>query len=277
MATTHNNLSELFTDIADSIRAKTGSTDAISADNFPTAIDAISSSSSSSKLPSLVDRTITEVAATDLQGATNIGVGAFWQCENLTSVTIPENITYIKEKAFTSCSELVDIVIPDSVTKIGFEAFSSCSKLITINLPNTITSISSGMFYYCTSLTNIVIPNSVTKIEHNAFYGCHSLTSLTISNEVTSIGANAFYDCKLLTSITIPSGVTSIGAGSLEIGTSKNKATITMKSTTPPTIQKSTFNSSYLNKIIVPAGTANTYKSATNWAVFANYIQEEEV
>ena len=41
MANTHTTLKSLFEDIATSIRNKTGSTDAIVADNFPSAIDAI--------------------------------------------------------------------------------------------------------------------------------------------------------------------------------------------------------------------------------------------
>ena len=38
MANTHASLASLFTDTANAIRAKTGSTDTIVADNFPTAI-----------------------------------------------------------------------------------------------------------------------------------------------------------------------------------------------------------------------------------------------
>lgn len=37
----YTNLKDLFTAIADSIRAKTGTTDKIVADDFPTAIDSI--------------------------------------------------------------------------------------------------------------------------------------------------------------------------------------------------------------------------------------------
>ena len=43
MANTHANLNSLFTDIANSIRNKTKDTSTIKADNFPDAIDSISS------------------------------------------------------------------------------------------------------------------------------------------------------------------------------------------------------------------------------------------
>ena len=42
----------------------------------------------------------------------------------------------------------------------------------------------------------------------------------------------------------------------------------------PPTISSSTFKTDTLAKIIVPAGCGDTYKAATNWAAFADYIEE---
>ena len=128
--------------------------------------------------------------------------------------------------------------------------------------------------FFFSTLTSITIPNSVTSIGHFVFKGCSLLTSVIISNSVTKIGSNAFEKCTSLVSITIPDSVTSIGGSALQIGSTTNKATIIMLSTTPPTIQANTFNSSYLQKIIVPAGTGATYKAATNWSNFADYIEE---
>lgn len=90
----------------------------------------------------------------------------------------------------------------------------------------------------------------------------------------TQIRSHGFRGCNSLTSITIPDSVTSIGDYSLQIGSSTNKAVITMKPTTPPQITSYTFNKNYIEKIIVPKGTGATYKAATNWSELASYIQE---
>ena len=184
--------------------------------------------SGDSKLPQVIEGTVTEITAEDLQGATKI-----------------------RDYVFYGCRSLRRVVIPNSVTTIGLRAFDSCS-----------------------SLTRVAIGNSVTSIGDSAFYVCSSLTSVSIGNSVTSIGDSAFQACSSLTSVTIPNSVTRIGISALQIGSSSKRATITMTRTTPPTISTSTFYKYYLNKIIVPRGAGDTYKSATNWASFADYIVE---
>lgn len=59
---------------------------------------------------------------------TSIGNSAFYDNDNLTSVTIPKSVTSIGENAFWNCSNLTSITIPDSVTEIGSGAFTYCSN-----------------------------------------------------------------------------------------------------------------------------------------------------
>ena len=58
------------------------------------------------------------------EGTTEIGMSAFEDCKELTSVIIPNSVTEIRNSAFSGCSSLNSIVIPDSVTEIGQYAFS---------------------------------------------------------------------------------------------------------------------------------------------------------
>ena len=88
--------------------------------------------------------------------------GAFYDNENLTSVTIPETVTQIG--SFRNCEKLVSVNIPNNVTSINNEAFSYCRSLESITLPNKINSIGERAFFYCSSLKSVTIPQSVTSI-----------------------------------------------------------------------------------------------------------------
>ena len=154
-----------------------------------------------------------------------IGERAFYNCETLISVTIPDSVTPIGYSAFESCSSLTSVTIPNSITAIGSSAFESCSTLKDVYITDVAAwcNISFGNYsanplYYAKNLylngeliTELVIPDSVTTIGSYAFSRCSSLTSATIPDSVTTIGDYAFSYCDSLTSITIPDSVTTIG------------------------------------------------------------------
>ena len=143
---------------------------------------------------------------------TEIENKAFYGCNTLTSLNIPEGVTSIGECAFYKCSSLASINIPKSVTKIGYEAFYGCSSIeyVTLNCPNIKTWFSGFI-----SIKEIVLGEGVTSIEYGAFSGS-GLESITIPDSVTSIGDKAFYGCS-------------------------NLMEVTFKSVTPPTFGKDVF------------------------------------
>ena len=164
--------------------------------------------------------------------ATKIGACAFYNCQSIKSIEIPDSVTSIGDGAFGGCSSLTSIVIPDSVTSIGDNAFSSCASVTSIEIPDSVTSIGSSAFYNCSSLTKVnylgtinqwveiefensnsnptyyaedlyiqgklveeVKITTATKILSYAFRNCKSIKSVEIGNSVTSIGSSAFYNC----------------------------------------------------------------------------------
>ena len=126
---------------------------------------------------------------------TTIGDYAFYNCDSLTSVTIPDRVTTIGNDAFTFCYNLTSVNIPDSVTMIGNSAFDSCYNLTSVNIPDSVTMIGNSAFDSCYNLTSVTIPDSVTTIGSEAFWNCWGLTSVTIGDSVTEIGDAAFSDC----------------------------------------------------------------------------------
>ncbi|MBR5080955.1 MAG: leucine-rich repeat domain-containing protein [Bacteroidales bacterium] len=146
---------------------------------------------------------------------TAIGGYAFYRCNNLTSVTIPNTITSIGTTAFYYCYGLTSLAIPNSVTTIGDYAFYNCYGLTSMTIGDSVETIGAGAFKGCRGLTSIDIPNSVTSIGNQAFYDCYGLTSLTIGNSIASIGEYAFVNCCYLTSFVLPASVVSVGVGVL--------------------------------------------------------------
>lgn len=112
-----------------------------------------------------------------------------------------KNVTVIGDYAFYGCNSLTSITIPDGVTSIGEGAFYNCASLSSIAIPDSVTAIEYSAFSYCISLTSIAFGDGseLSSIGERAFYDCHSLTSIAIPDGVTSMASEVFYDCSALT------------------------------------------------------------------------------
>lgn len=145
------------------------------------------------------------------EGTTSIAGGAFTNCVNLVSVSIPSSVTSIGNNAFYFCSGIKSVDIPNTVKKIENYTFYGCTSLSSVNIPNGVISIGDYAFQGCSSLKSLNVPNSITSIGYYAFSGCSGLTSVTIGSGVSEFGDYAFYGCTNLSSLEIKDGVTSIG------------------------------------------------------------------
>ena len=65
-------------------------------------------------------------------GITSVGIFAFFNCNDLSSITLPYSVTSIGSYAFLDCTGLISITIPSSVTKIGDAAFAYCILFMTL-------------------------------------------------------------------------------------------------------------------------------------------------
>lgn len=121
---------------------------------------------------------------------------AFFNCENLNSINIPDGLTYISTYAFQGCSSLTSINIPNNLKYINEAVFLGCSSLKSIYIPNSVTSIGRYAFKDCSGLTNINIPSSVTDIDDYAFRYCSNLAWAKFEgNAPNNFGDYVFAGC----------------------------------------------------------------------------------
>lgn len=114
-----------------------------------------------------------------------IGYEAFFQCFNLTDVTLPNTVTKIGLRAFAGCS-FSEFTIPDSVSFIDSAAFGNCSNLSEITIPAGVTALGPQAFAFCSSLEKVYLNANITVLEYRTFY-----------NNYAAVGGNVFSDTKL--------------------------------------------------------------------------------
>lgn len=100
-------------------------------------------------------------------------------------VVIPETVTFedvvykvtcIGAYAFYNCADLTSVTIPDGVTSIGDAeggyTFYKCTSLTRIDIPYTVTSLGGGTFYNCSALADIYCyADEIPSTGNYVFYG----------------------------------------------------------------------------------------------------------
>ncbi|MBQ7950589.1 MAG: leucine-rich repeat domain-containing protein [Clostridia bacterium] len=152
-------------------------------------------------------------------GVTAVGVGAFFECSNVTDVTFGNDLESIGDRAFGSCKGITEIALPESVISVGDFAFASCEGLNKLTLGETLETIGASAFYNCINLIQINIPNSVTSLGERAFNSCTALTDVMIGNGLTTINPYVFHNCFSLVNLTLPETVTTIGDSAFDLCT----------------------------------------------------------
>ena len=166
----------------------------------------------------------------------------YYTKRDITSVTIPGDVTHIGEYAFYYCKQINSVSLPNNLVSIGNDAFYQCESLVLPSLPASLENIGDWAFGYCKG-SSIAIPASVKSIGNGAFGACKELNSITVDtsnniyvspngcnaiiekatnrlitgcktttipNTVECIGKSAFSSIENLTSISIPNSVSII-------------------------------------------------------------------
>ncbi len=167
---------------------------------------------------------------------------AFYNCNKLQSITIPNSVVQIGGSAFYGCSQLRSVTIPSSVTDVGVGAFENCGNIAEVRIeslaswcritfePSLYEGIESyggnnplclddggvGVELYVNNVPvngRLHIPEEVEFISRYCFFGWSNLVEVTMSDSVRGIGGTAFGRCENLKGVIIGDGVENVGPG----------------------------------------------------------------
>ena len=132
----------------------------------------------------------------------NVGIRAFSQCYDITSLTLGSNVTMISNDPSNAANFL--------------QMSRDVSGGIPVTIPGT-TTLAIGSFIYA-NISSLTIQSGVTEIPNNCFQALNtpgSITSLSIPSTVLTFGQNCFYNHELpgLTTLTLGSAGNPVTVG----------------------------------------------------------------
>ena len=125
----------------------------------------------------------------------------------LTTFTVDDKVTVLgtgngvndNDRVFGKNAPLTSLTLPEGLTEIKDNALNALPNLTTVNLPSTLKTIGIQSFMQ-TGMSEITVPASVETVKFGAFRNMASLTTVTVAGNVV-FDDYAFRSCPNLTSI----------------------------------------------------------------------------
>ncbi len=149
---------------------------------------------------------------------TSIGNSAFYYCDALKYITLPNSLDSIGDAAFYHCDALQSLDIPDSVVFIGTSAFEYCSGMKTLTVPENVESIGSRAFSNMTNLSTVYL-NSISlenysespSLFYTPKYSSSSPIDIIVGSKVRLIPSLFAAGSDRIKSLVVPESVETIG------------------------------------------------------------------
>ena len=191
---------QTFTDIANAIREKTGSTGLLYPSEMAQNILDIPQGGGEDNLPAFINGTANfEDYASSIRNVSAIRPYLFMSDTTVVNANFPK-VEKIGDAAFSSCTNLQTINFP-KCSQLGSSAFTNCSKISEAIFPECQT-VPQKAFYYCKSLTTAYFPKA-TDLGDNAFNNCVNLTSIE-APLLERVDGYAFNNCSKLSDVNFP-------------------------------------------------------------------------
>lgn len=138
-----------------------------------------------------------------------IGKNAYYENQNLVSITIPSSVESIDDFAFQCCINLkyIEFKGKSKLKKIGFSAFAT-TKLSNITIPASVEIIYYMAFINCSSLISVSFANeSKLKEIRESVFAHSSIKSISFPRSLELIGKRAFYECYNLSEVSFQGNI----------------------------------------------------------------------
>ncbi|MGN0238379.1 MAG: leucine-rich repeat domain-containing protein [Lepagella sp.] len=147
--------------------------------------------------------------------------------EIITDLVIPNDVEEIKNYAFYNVNNLQSITFGSGVKKIGDSAFYYCYNVPSLTIPANVTEIGTGTFSSMRGVTEMTIEEGLESIGTDAFRGCQGLTAVTFPASLKKIGATAFASCSALEEVSFICGVDTIAKDAFSLNNKIAKVNVT--------------------------------------------------
>ena len=152
------------------------------------------------------------------QGVENVCYGAFYHCDELVTVDLPETVMLVEPKAFEHTAWVENfkngnagegdfllsggvlvayrgsgrsVTLPEGVRVIAAEVFQGHDEIVSVVMPTSLRVIGEGAFEDCTALRDITLNMGLEQIKDRAFLHC-SADRVSVPSSVRSVGLRAF-------------------------------------------------------------------------------------